>query len=167
MNALTPQQAVSLLADQLQSNQIDWNLLGSILESNPRAFLPRRFFLLGCSILYFACKSEAPLSVVELIVLLHPETIKEKNIDGDLPLHVACRNKQKLKVIQFLVQQHPNALLEKDIDGCLPLHLACETKQSLKVTQLLVQQHLTRSWKRTSMAGSLCTQHVEMNSRSK
>ena len=125
MNALTPQQAVSLLADQLQSNQIDWNLLGSILESNPRAFLPRRFFLLGCSILYFACKSEAPLSVVELIVLLHPETIKEKNIDGDLPLHVACVCKQPLKIFQWLVQEHKDALKEKNIDGYLPIHFAC------------------------------------------
>jgi ankyrin repeat protein len=136
----SPQQAASLLSDQIWLDELDWNAIRSILEANPRAasFLqfPNKY-----NILHFACGNKAPLSVVQLLVQQLPDAVREKTTDGELPLHVACEYKQSFEVIQLLIRKYPDALKEKNRIGYLPLHWACEHAQSLEVIQLLVQHH--------------------------
>jgi Ankyrin repeats (many copies)/Ankyrin repeat len=67
--------------------------------------------------------------------------LKERNDEGDLPLHVACKLKQPLAVIDLLVQQHPNAINEANGNGYLPLHLACAFNRSIEMVDFLVQQN--------------------------
>ena len=109
MNA--PSQVVSLLSDQLGAAEIDWNAVRDTLEAHPRAALSLHIAK-GLNILHLACcrTRAAPLSVVELLVRQYPNAIREKDIDGALPLHTVCVKGKAFEVFQFLIQKHPNGV---------------------------------------------------------
>ena len=122
----------------------DWNAVRLALQKCPRVVvcIPDST---ARNALHFVCsKDEAPvpLDVVQHIIDLHPDWVKEKTTNGGcLPLHYACIYKQSFEVIYLLVQQHRNGVKEKDQEGYLPLHWACYLYQSFNVVNLLVGQH--------------------------
>ena len=133
-------QDASLLADQLLSDDIDWNVVRNTLRRNPLAALLLELSH-GFNSLHQACRKTAPLSVVKLIVRQRPDAIRKNDINGCLPLHIASGSQQSLEVVQFLVQEHPHALKRKENKGKLPLHIACAYEATLEVIQLLIREY--------------------------
>ena len=63
------------------------------------------------------------LCLVQLIVGLNEELIKEVDKKGFLPLHHAATTCPETKVLQFLMSVCPQALITMSSEGMLPLHL--------------------------------------------
>ena len=57
-------------------------------------------------------------------VLAYAEAAKEKNSDGNTPLHRAAANKAPAEVVELLLAAYPEAAKEKNSDGNTPLLLA-------------------------------------------
>ena len=67
--------------------------------------------------------SHKTLCLVQLIVGLNEELIKEVDKKGFLPLHHAATTCPETKVLQFLTSVCPQALMTMSSEGMLPLHL--------------------------------------------
>jgi len=92
------------------------------------------------------------LSMLRYFVEQDPDCIRERDHNGDLPLHVACRNAGRkptlFQAIQYLVQQDPAMLHISNNNGALPIHLACQSGASLQAIKYLVEEN--------GGAGTLC-----------
>jgi ankyrin repeat protein len=74
--------------------------------------------------LHIAIFYNAQFLVIHLLVETHPMALKEKDMDGNLPLHLAGA-KANLKVVEFLVRNGSSALLYvKNSKGERPIDLA-------------------------------------------
>ena len=73
------------------------------------------------------------------------ECIRERDHNGNLPLHVACGNAGRkpalFPVIQYLVQQDSATLHISNNEGALPIHLACQSGASLRTIKYLVEEN--------------------------
>eukprot|EP01047_Picozoa_sp_COSAG01_P085686 COSAG01_NODE_18937_length_1042_cov_2.415695_1_plen_106_part_01 len=69
------------------------------------------------------------------------ELAREKNDNGELPLHLALLYKAAAEVTQQVFEQHRDAAREKGWNGDLPLHLALRNKAAAEVTQQVFEQH--------------------------
>jgi hypothetical protein len=81
----------------------------------------------------------------------NPESVKEKNKDGSLPLHAACHNKASLDVVQYLVEQYPDSIYVKDKWGPTPLNAAERCVRSYGAHEEVVNwlnSYLTSRWVR-------------------
>ena len=63
------------------------------------------------------------LHLVQLIVGLNEELIKEADKRGHLPLHHAATTCPETGVLKHLTSVHPQALVARSSEGTLPLHL--------------------------------------------
>ena len=92
------------------------------------------------------------LSMFRYFVEQDPDCIRERDHNGDLPLHVACRNAGRkptlFQAIQYLVEQDPATLHISNNEGALPIHLACQSGASLQAIKYLVEEN--------GGAGTLC-----------
>ena len=77
--------------------------------------------------------------MIRFLVTEYPDAVKEKNNDGETPLHLACYNKQSGQVIRFLVDKYPEAVEEKDRWEQMPLDLARGNNQPPSVIEMLKQ----------------------------
>jgi len=66
--------------------------------------------------------------------------LRERDENGDLPIHIACRKPARFPVIQYLVQQDSGTLHISNQEGALPIHLACRAGASLHQIKYLVEQ---------------------------
>lgn len=73
-----------------------------------------------------------PPAVLELASFLVPQSLLQKDKNGELPLHLACR-KASDGVIQDLLEAQPRAAAVQDDSGALPL-------------QIYIQRHPARNW---------------------
>jgi len=122
---------------------------GSVLSP----FEPAVFQLLACQdalslkdskgnlALHLSCCSSHDagqnLQRVRQLVQAYPESSREPNDNGQLPLHVASyylQDSENLSVIQFLVESYGPAISVMDSDGSTPLHY-----QSLPIVQFLFE----------------------------
>ena len=91
--------------------------------------------------LFEALEYEEPLSVIETIVEMLPNSVRIRH-QSSLPLHVACEKGNSLEVIRFLVQVFPESVCCKDGNECLPLHLACNNPHcGTAIVQFLVKKY--------------------------
>ena len=70
----------------------DWNAVRDTLRRNPKAVVNLHYDEKNA--LHMACRKNAPLSVLQLIVRQLPGAIKKKDSHGNLPLHYACVSNQ-------------------------------------------------------------------------
>ena len=104
--------------------------------------------------LHFACKVEAPVEVIDRLVMIFDDLLGQ-DIHGTYPLHIAIRvlgileipeisylllSKNK-KLLVNLFQYYPRALEDVDNQGCLPLHHAVRQNVHLEIIQLLVERY--------------------------
>ena len=73
--------------------------------------------------------------------LIVPETAKEKDKNGYLPLHYAVWYSTSEAVVKAVLAAHPEASKEKDKYGYLPLHYAAQSNTSEAVVQALLAAH--------------------------
>ena len=83
---------------------------------------------------------QAQLNVLEISVQQYPDSPKEKDICGWLPLHLTCHNQAPLNVVKFLVEKYPDSVKEIKKYGMLPIHVACEKMAPLIVAKVLFEQ---------------------------
>jgi ankyrin repeat protein len=69
------------------------------------------------------------------ILIYDPDQVRERHLDGSLPLPIAAEH-APLEVVQRIACEWQRALQERDDQGRLPLHVAAE-RGSLEVVQLL------------------------------
>lgn len=92
--------------------------------------------------IHHACRFGAPLSLLQQMVDLAPDTVRAKDpCQGLLPLHLACRYRCSTRVVTFLLEHYPRAAREADTSGRLPLHFACLRAVSSTVVYKLVQAY--------------------------
>jgi hypothetical protein len=91
------------------------------------------------TVLHLACKCNAPLKVVLLLLRTWPSVPKENSLlCQSTPLHLACRHKAPYAVVSLLLSSWPYALTEKDTFGKTPFAVACKHKAPLEVVSLLL-----------------------------
>eukprot|EP00957_Ditylum_brightwellii_P034181 2590169-Ditylum_brightwellii.AAC.1 len=54
-----------------------------------------------------------PLEIVDVLLKSWPDAAKEKDSDGNTPLHIACMEGAQLKAVAALLQAWPDAAKEK------------------------------------------------------
>jgi len=95
------------------------------------------------------------LSILGYFVEQNPDCIRERDNNGDLPIHIACRKHAPFQAIQYLVEQDPATLHISNNDGALPIHLACQSGASLQAIKHLVEDN--------GGAGTLCARDSNGN----
>ena len=86
---------------------------------------------------------DTPISIELIHVLLevYPDSVKEKNRHGFLPLHIVCEKNAPIDVIKLLIDVYPDGVKEKNINDSLPLHISCEENASIDVIKLLYDKY--------------------------
>ena len=88
----------------------------------------------------------APLKVLTAQLKANPQAAKEKNRDGDLPLHLAAAGGAPLEVVTALLKASPQAAKEMNSKGELPLHIAVARSAPNCVEALLKAHPLGVLW---------------------
>ena len=101
-----------------------------------------------------ALKNQQPVEAVR--PLITPDATKEKDSDGNFPLHWAAAKKASVEVVKLLLDAHPGAAKEKNSDGHFPLHLAAANSESVEVVQLLFDAHPGAGLTRTVLKALMC-----------
>lgn len=100
--------------------------------------------------IHLAClKKKVPIEVIESLIELHPQSVKQKTeVGGRLPLHCAvtgCEflddSSTKINIIKVLLSYYKDAVCVKDKNGRTPLHdyLRPFSSHSMEVTNMLVE----------------------------
>jgi len=80
----------------------------------------------GATPFHVACRSAAPVEILELLWELYPDAGNSADNSGSLPLHCACQaDVPSLAVLRFLLERNPAAVRALDNSGALPLHRLC------------------------------------------
>lgn len=74
--------------------------------------------------MHIACYKSTPISVIHELVYAWPESLRQTNNFGDLPLHDACRWGASFDVVQFLVVRAPDTVTVSGLCGRTPLDKA-------------------------------------------
>jgi hypothetical protein len=83
-----------------------------------------------------------PLTVLNLLLELNPDGIKQKGNQGFLPLHYACANKSiSNRIITRLLEKYPAAARCRNDDDALPIHLACQHLEDEDSVVAVLQSH--------------------------
>jgi ankyrin repeat protein len=90
--------------------------------------------------LHFACKSKAPVEILEILLRHYPEALCIRDSDGMLPLHASCESGSPISSIKMLLDQYPLSASVQDSYGMLPLHYAC-VSESCDTIKLLVERY--------------------------
>jgi hypothetical protein len=118
-------------------NEESWKRLKNILEndgkegSNPVIDIPSvacyqgTYLDFGNTPLHNILEKNPPLDVVSTFVKKAPESLRVKNIHGELPIHVACQRGVTSEVLKALVQAYPEGAKVQSKFGLLPIHYAC------------------------------------------
>ena len=117
----------------------------------------------GMTPLHFACKREAKLETVKLVMEACPKALEMKDKNDRTPLHLlCCRKFPSLELIQLLVEACPAALEMVD-KGCMtPLLAVCffSSFLSLEIVQVLVEA-CPKALEMTDMFGNKPVQQAE------
>ena len=95
----------------------------------------------GCLPLHYACRCNATLGLIELLIDANPDSVRHEDNNGFSPLHWLCANKDTdiTEIIQCLLSYYPAAVNVADDWERLPLTYACENSNvSLVIIQLLI-----------------------------
>ncbi len=123
----------------------------------------------GALPLHRAILKLASLELIDVLIELYPDAVREGDENGLRPLHFAClynfcmekhfnalrdeRDKTSWGwVLKVLIEKYPQALQEPDNDGRLPLHLAASSaKTSPKALEMLLERYPDSISRRTKL----------------
>eukprot|EP00964_Phaeocystis_antarctica_P077041 scaffold47726_cov53-Phaeocystis_antarctica.AAC.4 len=123
--------------------------------SDQDARLPTQGKQIGMPSLSEALRNEASDAVVLALLAAHPEGAKEKDENGNLPLHFAVAYEASEAVVQALLAAHPEGAKEKNTYGSLPLHRAVEEQASDAVVLALLAAHPEGAKEKSDQTSSL------------
>ena len=92
--------------------------------------------------LHIACMSNAPLSVIKMLLDGAPEVVSWTNKFGETPLHLALSRGVHDDGIRMLLQydsSHAALQIKEQREGNLPLHLAAQNQFSLNILASMIQ----------------------------
>ena len=91
--------------------------------------------------LHYACRCNATLRLIELLIDANPDSVRHEDNYGFSPLHWLCANKDTeiTEIIKCILKHFPAAVNVADDWERLPLTYACENSNvSLSTIQLLI-----------------------------
>jgi len=88
--------------------------------------------------LHCACRKNANIDIVRLLVDRDKDALLEPDSLGRLPLHYALSNGADEQIITLLLLRDPISAKGVDERGWTPLHVACNVGASMKVIQLML-----------------------------
>jgi len=97
----------------------DWTYLRSVLRENYQTKH------IG-SILALALKMGAPEDIVKTIIGACPESVREEDELGRLPIHLSCLVGASSDIVRRLLETDPTSAMRKDQEGRLALHHAVQ-----------------------------------------
>jgi hypothetical protein len=106
--------------------------------------------------LHYALKCGASLEVFKYLDQMWPDSLKERDNDGNLPLHRAAAYNPTMEVVEFLYQKWPEAIQEKNNNGDLALHAEAIFNHSLEVVEFLYQTWPDAIQERTFVGAFRC-----------
>jgi len=86
-----------------------------------------------------ACRNEAPVEILDLLLHAQPGALTVTDNSGFLPLHSACRTAAPVEILKFLLQRDPASVQVRDNAGALPLHRLCGSKPTVDAVELLLK----------------------------
>ena len=99
--------------------------------------------------LHEACKHQAPIRIVNLILEANMDAVKSQGQFGYLPLHVSCSSGASLEVVARLIELYPAATrLRDELDEAMPIHLAAKWGASDDVLMEILTTHPEGSFMR-------------------
>jgi len=94
----------------------------------------------GALPLHVACRTDAPVEILELLLQEHPGAVRIADNSGSLPMHVTCQaDAPSRAVLQLLLDRSPTALRARDHAGALPLHCLCASNPPVDALELLLR----------------------------
>ncbi|KAL7528398.1 hypothetical protein ACHAWF_005756 [Thalassiosira exigua] len=81
----------------------------------------------GMTLLHACVRFNVPLPILEDMIKLYPQALREEDCLGRTPLHVAAGSSASPMIIKRLTVDYPHACNIQDEDGMTPLHFACDT----------------------------------------
>jgi len=91
--------------------------------------------------LHLVCRLNAPNFIIQALLDIFPESIKQVDDGGKLPLHHACKPGADPEMIEKLIQLYPESLDTKDHKGMLPLHRASASGADERVIALIFKEN--------------------------
>jgi len=91
--------------------------------------------------IHIACRKNANINVVRLLMEVFPDGSLVPDSLGRLPLHYALSNGANDFVVQLLLEIRPGAAMGTDKRGWLPLHVACSVGASTNVIELIARAY--------------------------
>jgi len=78
----------------------------------------------GSTPLHILCQSQAPPTLVRLVLNKCPDATRAINFEGQIPLHVALLNRIGYNVVEALLEDDPMSISIPDAEGLTPMDLA-------------------------------------------
>lgn len=92
--------------------------------------------------LHLAVKLGIELAVIQDVIQLNPDALRERDKFGCLPIHYACHQRQTtLETLQYLVSQSPRSLRERDALGQLPIHHLAQHQEDVAFFEYVDRLH--------------------------
>ena len=82
----------------------------------------------GTTAIHMACKSSAPLDIIEMFINACEDSLEFKDDYGWRPLHYVCHYGASEEVLKVFIQSRPRTLKDEDSKGRNPLHFAVGNK---------------------------------------
>jgi hypothetical protein len=106
----------------------DWDELLYRIETQPHIAYVKfsgRSTSAGNLLLHEACRHQAPIDTIEVLVDANEDAVRAKGHSGYLPLHYACSSGASERVVELLLSIYPDAVqVADDHSHTLPIHLA-------------------------------------------
>ena len=94
--------------------------------------------------IHMACRNNAPVEVVAMLVEMDPTALQLADYSGALPIHECCCGVVNDSSVRFLVEREGGVgtLAARNQEGAMPLHVLCgSTNTSLRSVQYLIQSY--------------------------
>lgn len=119
--------------------QDEMELMSQTQVAKPLPTLQRPYK--GMLPIHFACSLKYNhLQNIQLLVKKQPESIKQVDDRGWLPIHYCAYNNRSGEIMSYLIQTYPQGCYEVNKKGQLPFHLACYNRYLLMM-ELLYQEN--------------------------
>eukprot|EP00984_Skeletonema_dohrnii_P014151 scaffold5922_cov109-Skeletonema_dohrnii-CCMP3373.AAC.4 len=85
----------------------------------------------GCTPLHLACENtHVTLNIVQRLVDAHPDSVRQEDDEGWMPLHYLCDNDElddmvSVEILRLLLEKYQGSVRHVNNVGHLPIHVAC------------------------------------------
>lgn len=88
--------------------------------------------------LHAAVERKAPLTLIQKMIEIYPDSIRCKDLEGDLPLHLSFKHDSPDGVVAYLLKTYPEAVGEKNNSGHQPVDYA--SADACEIIQVCIEQ---------------------------